>query len=64
MVSSVKTHKMLIKGCIKYLIQVINKSNFELPLSVGNTPMVCEFFDVFMDKLLEAGTSERNRVQH
>lgn len=52
MISNVKARKMLNKRCVGYLAYMGNKANAKLASSVGGTPLVCEFLDLFYDNLL------------
>lgn len=55
---SVKTRKMLSKGCIGYLVHMVNKVNESIP-SLQNTPIVYEFQDLFVDNLSRLGLKRK-----
>lgn len=48
MVNIVKARKILSMGCTGYLAHIINKVD-ESILSLQDTPIVCEFQDLFLD---------------
>ena len=48
-ISALEAKRLLHKGCEAYLAHVIDKSKFEV--TIESVPVVCEFFDVFLDDL-------------
>ena len=46
---AIKAKRLLHKGCEAYLAHVIDKSSSEVTLD--DVPIVCEFFDVFLEDL-------------
>lgn len=51
MISNIKARKLLSKGCIAYLTHVVGKDDDSF-LNLQSTLVVCEFQDMFLDKLL------------
>lgn len=50
MINNIKVKKLLNKGCTCYLVHVVGKDMSSI-LSFQSTLIVCEFQDVFLDKL-------------
>lgn len=48
MINIVKAKKMLSKGCITFLVHIVNKID-EVVLGVRDTPMVQNFSNVFLN---------------
>ena len=46
---TLKAKRLLLKGCESYLAHVVNTSVTEVNLK--NVPMVCEFLDVFFQRI-------------
>lgn len=51
-INSIKTRKILSKGCVGYLVHVMGKAD-GLVLSLQSTSVVCKFQNVFSDDLIE-----------